>query len=152
MWNHTRGSSFFGSVDCDMDKWSKKKASETCGGLGMAKFIDANETKRLNRLKSIKSTKSSFCSHNGWQQQQIEKRRKEQLRQRKKGRKKKPLGEGIEVDTKINKSDAISKCGLKLKVQPTIDGSRKKIKGNTKEPVPKEEYEGAISNPRVLPI
>ena len=54
-------------------------------------------------------------SHNDWQKEQIEKRRKEQLRQRREEAKRKPLGDGIRVDTKISKSDAISKCGLKLK-------------------------------------
>jgi len=85
------------------------------GGLGMAKYIDSNESRRLSRLKTIKSSLSSKTSHSGWQKQQIEKRRKEQLRQRKLA-KKKPIGQGIQVDTSVSKSDAVSKCGLKLKV------------------------------------
>ena len=83
----------------------------------MTNYIDYNESRRLNRLKNTRSYIGSNTSHNGWQRQQIEKRRKEQLRQRKKGAKKKPLGDGIQVDTKISKSDAFSKCGLKLKFQ-----------------------------------
>jgi hypothetical protein len=81
----------------------------------MAKYIDSSEATRLKRLKSIKSSIGNHTSHNGWQKQQIEKRRKEQLRQRKEAAKRKPLGGGIQVDTKISKSDAVSKCGLKLK-------------------------------------
>mmetsp|Transcript_15764 Transcript_15764/g.33922 ORF Transcript_15764/g.33922 Transcript_15764/m.33922 type:complete len:424 (-) Transcript_15764:94-1365(-) len=100
-----------------MDTWSKRKATEKCGGLGMVKHVDSNETRRLNRLKHVKSSIGSNMGHSGWQKQQIEKRRKEQLRQRKKAAKKKPLGDGIQVDTKISRSDAISKCGLKLKAQ-----------------------------------
>ncbi|KAL3821763.1 hypothetical protein ACHAXA_000262 [Cyclostephanos tholiformis] len=103
---------------------------ETCGGLGMAKYIDSREATRLKRLKSIKSTICNNMSHNDWQKQQIEKRRKEQLRQRKEESKRKPLGAGIQVDTKISKSDAVSKCGLKLKaafINKTQDRKMKNI-------------------------
>ncbi|KAL7541846.1 hypothetical protein ACHAXR_011292 [Thalassiosira sp. AJA248-18] len=122
-----------------MDKWSKKKASETCGGLGMSKYIDSNEARRLNRLKTIKSSIGSKVAHNGWQKQQIEKRRKEQIRQRKKDAKKKQTGDGIQVDTKISKSDAVSKCGLKLKVIAADPASgkirqKKEASQNTQRP------------------
>jgi len=82
----------------------------------MAKYIDSNESRRLSRLKTIKSSLSSKTSHSGWQKAQIEKRRKEQLRQRKLESRKKPIGQGVQVDTSVSKSDAISKSGLKLKV------------------------------------
>ena len=81
----------------------------------MAKYVDANEAMRLKRLKNIKSSLGKKMSHNDWQKEQMEKRRKEQLRQRREENKRKPLGDGIRVDTKISKSDAISKCGLRLK-------------------------------------
>ena len=81
----------------------------------MAKYIDANEAMRLKRLKNIKSSLGNNISHNDWQKEQIEKRRKEQLRRRREEAKRKPLGDGIRVDIKISKSDAVSKCGLKLK-------------------------------------
>jgi hypothetical protein len=55
-------------------------------------------------------------SHSGWLKRQIEKRRLEKLRQQKEEATRKPLGNGIQVDTRISKSDAVSKCGLKLKV------------------------------------
>eukprot|EP00804_Cyclotella_cryptica_P027603 CCRYP_010252-RD/>CCRYP_010252-RD protein AED:0.34 eAED:0.34 QI:0/0/0/1/0/0/2/0/450 len=57
----------------------------------------------------------SDSQHNGWQKDQIEKRRTEQLRQRKEMAKKKPLGEGIRVDTSIQPCD-YTKTGLKLKL------------------------------------
>ena len=82
----------------------------------MSKYIDSNETRRLSRLKSVKSSIGSKMSHSGWLKRQIEKRRLEKLRQQKEEAKRKPLGNGIQVDTKISKSDAVSKCGLKLKV------------------------------------
>lgn len=88
---------------------------ETCGGLGMSKYIDSNETRRLSRLKNVKSSIGNKISHNGWLKRQIEKRRMESLRQRKEEAKRKPLGDGIQVDTKVSRSDAVSKCGLKLK-------------------------------------
>lgn len=91
----------------------------------MSKYIDSNEARRLNRLKHVKSSIGGSMGHNGWQKQQIEKRRREQLRQRRRAAKKKPLGDGIRVDTKVSKSDAISKCGLKLKVQQDADGGNK---------------------------
>ena len=87
----------------------------------MAKYIDSNESRRLSRLKTIKSSLSSKTSHSGWQKAQIEKRRKEQLRQRKES-KKKPIGNGIQVDVSVSKSDAVSKSGLKLKVTTENSG------------------------------
>lgn len=105
----------------------------------MAKYIDSSEATRLKRLKNIKSTIGNNMSHNGWQKQQIEKRRKDQLRRRKEEAKRKPLGGGIRVDTKISKADAISKCGLKLKAAFIT-----KTQGKTKEMVPlqrKKTYE-----------
>ena len=89
----------------------------------MLKFIDVKETRRLSRLKNVKSSIGSTISHNGWLKKQIEKRRIEKLRQRKEEAKKKPIGDGIQVDTKIRKSDAVSKCGLKLKVTNTQEES-----------------------------
>lgn len=82
----------------------------------MSKYIDSNETRRLSRLKNVKSSIGSKMSHSGWLKRQIEKRRLEKLRQQKEEATRKPLGNGIQVDTKISKSDAVSKCGLKLKV------------------------------------
>ena len=89
----------------------------------MLKFIDVKETRRLSRLKNVKSSIGSTISHNGWLKKQIEKRRIEKLRQRKDEAKKKPIGDGIQVDTKISKSDAVSKCGLKLKMTNTQEES-----------------------------
>lgn len=83
----------------------------------MAKYIDSNEQRRKNRLKNTKSSiGSTTTSHSGWQKSMIEKRRKEQLRQKRRDAKKKQLGTGIQVENKVSKSDAVSKCGLKLKV------------------------------------
>lgn len=89
---------------------------ETCGGLGMTKYVDSNETRRLSRLKNVKSSIGNKISHNGWLKRQLEKRRIENLRQRKEEAKRKPLGDGIQVETKVSRLDAVSKCGLKLKV------------------------------------
>ena len=67
-------------------------------------------------LLSISALTLHECSfrrqHNGWQKQQIEKRRREQLKQRKIAAKKKPVGDGIKVDTAI--PNVFTKCGLKL--------------------------------------
>lgn len=50
----------------------------------------------------------------GWQKAQIEKRRKEQIKQRKQHAKKKPLGDGINVESAIPVD--FTKTGLKLKL------------------------------------
>jgi len=126
------------------------------GGLGMAKYIDSNESRRLSRLKTIKSSLSSKTSHSGWQKQQIEKRRKEQLRQRKL-ESKKPLGQGIQVDTSVSKSDAISKSGLKLKVTTENTGkvnnvSKQKLQIKPKalaEPSQKQSTNKPVSFPLI---
>ena len=108
--------SFYTSYSYRMDKWvKKKKAAETCGGTGMAKYIDTDEARRLTRLKSIKS--SINFKHNDWQAQRIEKRRRERLRKQKEEATRKPLGDGIHVETKVSKVDAMTKCGLKLKLK-----------------------------------
>jgi hypothetical protein len=104
-----------------MDNWTKKKrAAESFGGQGMTRYIDSNEARRLSRLKNVRSSIGGTMSqHSGWQRAQIEKRRREQLRQRKKQAKKKPLGDGIRVDTGIHPCD-YTKTGLKLKLdQPS---------------------------------
>lgn len=47
-----------------MDHWTKKKkAAEQCGGVGMARYIDSNEAKRIARLKNAKSSISSMTQH-----------------------------------------------------------------------------------------
>ena len=103
---------------------------------------------RLQRVKAIEPAQKHQLIHRRqhvtqWlERQQIEKRRKEQLRQRKKGAKKKPLGDGIQVDTKISKSDAFSKCGLKPKtVQQQADtaANSKTRKRNTNESEPQRQ-------------
>ena len=129
-------------IHFDMDKWSKKKASETCGGIGMAKHIDDNEARRISRLKSIKSSiGTTMMSHKGWQAAQTEKRRKEQRAAKKRAAKKKPIGTGIQVDTSISKADAVTKCGLKLKETHGISTSNiKPLKENkTVSSVPKRQ-------------
>jgi len=100
-----------------MDLWTKKKwAAESCGGVGMCKYLDSNEARRLARLKNVRSSiRSTMTSHSGWQKEQIEKRRKEQLRHRKQQAKKKPIGEGIKVETSILVD--YTTTGLKLKHQ-----------------------------------
>lgn len=48
----------------NMDNWTrKKKAAEQCGGVGMARYIDSNEAKRIARLKKAKSSISSMTQH-----------------------------------------------------------------------------------------
>ncbi|KAL7486510.1 hypothetical protein ACHAW6_012123, partial [Cyclotella cf. meneghiniana] len=108
------------TISLEMDKWTKKKrAAESCGGKGMTKFVDSTEARRLSRLKNTKSSIGTKMTHSGWQKNQIEKRRKEQLRQRKEKANQKPIGEGIRVDTSIQPCD-YTKTGLKLKLdQPT---------------------------------
>ena len=94
----------------------KKKAAESCGGIGMSKYIDSNEARRIARLKKVKSSiGSSMTQHSGWQKAQIEKRRKEQLKQRKQQAKKKPIGDGIKVETSIPID--YTTTGLKLRHQ-----------------------------------
>ena len=83
----------------------------------MQKYIDSNEARRLSRLNNIKSSIGSKMQHNCYLKIQTEKRRKEQLKQRKmEAKNRKHIGNGIHVDTSISKADAVSKCGLKLKV------------------------------------
>ena len=95
----------------------------------MTKYIDLKETKRLERLKTVKSSIgiSSLTSHSGWQKSQIEKRRRDQVRQRKMKTAGKPLGDGIKVDMQVKREDAQTKCGLKLKMSTgkTVDKEKK---------------------------
>lgn len=127
----------------------KKKAAETCGGIGMAKYIDTDEARRLTRLKSIKSSISNNFKHNDWQAQRIEKRKRERLRQQKEEAKQKPLGNGIHVDTKVSKVDAMTKCGLKLKLKyvKNKQASEGLVEGRGLE---EEEMEKTMSEPAVL--
>ncbi|KAL7460049.1 hypothetical protein ACHAXS_000517, partial [Conticribra weissflogii] len=116
-----------------MDTWAKKKrASESCGGLGMAKYVDSTETRRLSRLKNVRSSIGNAMAHNSWQKQQIEKRRREQLKQRKQEAKKKPIGDGIKIDTGVTPYE-FTKCGLKLKLdKPAIGGKNPQRGSNAK--------------------
>ena len=103
----------------------------------MTKYIDSNEQRRKNRLKNTKSSiGSTMTSHSGWQKSQIEKRRKEQLRQKRRDAKKKQLGTGIEVENKVSKSDAVSKCGLKLKVIDDTDPAGGRVQEEKKTRLP----------------
>eukprot|EP00956_Cyclotella_meneghiniana_P003361 scaffold4069_cov85-Cyclotella_meneghiniana.AAC.11 len=82
----------------------------------MSKYIDSNEVRRLARLKQVRSSiGGSMTQHSGWQREQIEKRRKQQLKQRKLQAKKKPIGDGIQVDTSIPID--YTTTGLKLKLE-----------------------------------
>ena len=104
----------------------------------MAKYIDSRETKRLSRLRNVKSSLSSMTSHSGWQKDQIEKRRRDQVRQRKKESQMAPLGDGIKVDTQAKREDAHTKCGLKLKM------SAEKTTTETSQPVPKPKPKPSV--------
>ena len=116
----------------------------------MAKYIDSNESRRLSRLKTIKSSLLSKTSHSGWQKQQIEKRRKEQLRQRKLA-KKKPLGNGVQVDMSVSKADAVSKCGLKLKVT-TENNTKQKPQIKPKALVKPSSQKESTNKPVSFPL
>jgi len=142
--------SFYTSHSYRMDKWvKKKKAAETCGGTGMAKYIDTDEARRLTRLKSIKSSISNNFKHNDWQAQRIEKRRRERLRKQKEEAMRKPLGDGIHVDTKVSKVDAMTKCGLKLKLKyvKNKQASEGLVEGSGLE---EKEVKKTMSEPAIL--
>ena len=94
----------------------------------MSKYIDSNEARRLARLKQVRSSiGGTMTQHSGWQRQQIEKRRKEQLKQRKLQAKKKPIGEGIQIDTSIPVD--YTTTGLKLKLDNLQSAGQVKVVG-----------------------
>ena len=101
-----------------MDEWSKQKKAGSNGGLGMSKYVDYEEQKRLSRLRNVRGSINQSMQHNSWQTSQLEKRRKEQIRQRKMEAKKRAEKKGFQVDTGcVATSDyAFTKCGLKLKL------------------------------------
>ena len=99
-----------------MDEWSKKKKATASGGRGMCKYIDYEEQKRLSRLKNIRG--SINIQHNSWQANQLEKRRKEQIRQRKREAKRRAEKKGFQVDTGCAATPyEFTKCGLKLRLE-----------------------------------
>lgn len=93
----------------------------------MCKYIDYEEQKRLSRLKNIRG--SINIQHNSWQANQLEKRRKEQIRQRKRDEEAKKRRRraaetakkkgGFLVDTTATGTAPyeFTKCGLKLRLE-----------------------------------
>lgn len=111
-----------------IDKWTKKKAAASNGGAGMCKYIDYEEKKRLSRLANVRGSVNQAMKHNSWQASLLEKRRKEQIKQRKIDNAKKKNGKkkGFEVDTSASSSGTeFTKCGLKLKLssQPSTSAT-----------------------------
>jgi len=84
----------------------------------MCKYIDYEETKRLSRLRNVRGSISLLQQHNSWQALQLQKRRSEQIRQRKKdenAKKKDEEKKGFQVDTGSTATPyEFTKCGLKL--------------------------------------
>ena len=132
-----------------MDEWSKKKKAASNGGRGMCKYIDYEEQKRLSRLKNIRG--SVNMHHNSWQANQLEKRRKEQIRQRKREAKRRAEKKGFRVDTGCAVSPfEFTKCGLKLRLEKssftTASGPEKrrteaKRDANTVKPVESKQLQ-----------
>eukprot|EP00986_Skeletonema_menzelii_P004210 scaffold1420_cov104-Skeletonema_menzelii.AAC.1 len=124
-----------------MDEWLKKKKAASNGGLGMSKFVDYAEQKRLSRLKNIRGSVNQSMQHNTWQASQLEKRRKEQIRQRKREAKRRAEKKGFQVDTGCAATPyEFTKCGLKLRLEKSSlapEKSRTKAKrdpNNADEP------------------
>mmetsp|Transcript_5098 Transcript_5098/g.7773 ORF Transcript_5098/g.7773 Transcript_5098/m.7773 type:complete len:427 (+) Transcript_5098:237-1517(+) len=119
-----------------MDEWLKKKKAASNGGLGMSKFVDYSEQKRLSRLKNIRGSINQSMQHNTWQASQLEKRRKEQIRQRKREAKRRAEKKGFQVDTGCATPYEFTKCGLKLRLEKSSnttapEKSRTKTKRET---------------------
>lgn len=130
-----------------MDEWLKKKKAASNGGLGMSKFVDYAEQKRLSRLKNIRGSINQSMQHNTWQASQLEKRRKEQIRQRKREAKRRAEKKGFQVDTSCAATPyEFTKCGLKLRLEKSSsttapEKSRTKVKreaNNADEPEKKQ--------------
>ena len=126
-----------------MDEWSKKKKAASNGGRGMCKYIDYEEQKRLSRLKNIRGSVNQSMQHNSWQASQLEKRRKEQIRQRKREAKKRAEKKEFQVDTGCAATPyAFTKCGLKLRLDkskaPEKSRTEAKREANTDKPVSKQ--------------
>ena len=95
-----------------IDTWTKKKAAASNGGAGMCKYIDYEEKKRKERLRNVRGSVNQSMQHNSWHATQLEKRRKEQLRQRKiDAKKKNRRKKGFQVDTGRTPYE-FTKCGL----------------------------------------
>ena len=119
----------------------------------MQKYIDSNEARRLSRLNNIKSSIGSKMQHNGYLKIQTERRRKEQLRARKmEAKNRKHIGNGIHVDTSISKADAVSKCGLKLKVtQENTDRTARQVSSRVHQEKKKVEAKKPSTRRRFVP-
>ena len=116
----------------------------------MEKYIDSNEARRLSRLNNIKSSIGSKMQHNGYLKIQTERRRKEQLRARKmEAKNRKHIGNGIHVDTSISKADAVSKCGLKLKV--TQENTARQVSSRVHQEKKKVEAKKPSTRRRFVP-
>jgi hypothetical protein len=101
-----------------MDEWQKKKKAASNGGRGMVKYIDYEEQKRLSRLKNVRGSITQSMQHNSWQTAQLEKRRKEQIRQRKKMNRAEKKTKVFQVDTGCSATPyEFTKCGLKLRLE-----------------------------------
>ena len=90
----------------------------------MCKYIDYEEQKRLSRLRNIRGSINQSMQHNSWQASQLEKRRKEQIRQRKREAKRRTEKKGFQVDTGCAATPyEFTKCGLKLRLAEKTSSS-----------------------------
>jgi len=109
----------------------------------MCKYIDYEEQKRLSRLKNIRGSVNQSMQHNSWQASQLEKRRREQIRQRKREAKKRAEKKEFQVDTGCAATPyAFTKCGLKLRLDkskaPEKSRTETKREAHTDKPVSKQ--------------
>jgi hypothetical protein len=131
-----------------MDEWSKKKLAASHGGRGMVKYIDYEEQKRLSRLRNVRGSINQSMQHNSWQASQLEKRRKEQIRQRKKkmdAQKRAAEKKVFQVDTGCAATPyEFTKCGLKLRLE--------KSSSTASAPVKNREVKREADKPATKPL
>lgn len=98
----------------------KDRAAKSFGGPCMSKFAYDTERKRIARLKNTKSSISSNMKHDAWTSQNVERRRKDLMLQRKRREKEaetRSTGEGEDIKFHLKTiCSETTKSGLRLKL------------------------------------
>lgn len=134
-----------------VEHWMKQKAMRSLGGPCMTRFEEYREKKRIERLKSIKSSvKTTAMKHDRWTKQNVERRRREIIEDKKSqkereeqendGGEKKQMNLQIQVD-----GSEKTKSGLRLRLNQSKKGVTHDKRDNHKKKmmlIPNENRKG----------
>ena len=141
-----------------VELWMKQKAARSLGGPCMTRFEEYREKKRIERLKSIKSSvKRSSMTHDRWTKQNVERRRREIIEEKKlqKVKEEEENHDGgtkqMNLQMKVDGSET-TKSGLRLRLNQSKKGMADDKRNNCKKKmmlIPNENRKG--SNRLVAP-